>query len=173
MQVVDPRTLDNTWAPTTSEDQVDDLEEIFERFDRNDSGFVELSELDDLLAAMGLDSHSDHALYALSKLETADPSRVSLRELQAWWAGPASAISMGEAGPDPEMAAKLRDIFDKFDADGSGTIDVGELKRMLAAVDLGFTNESIYAAIQSVDRNGDSVMQWSEFLHFWTIVERT
>jgi Ca2+-binding EF-hand superfamily protein len=150
---------------------VDDIEDVFERFDKDESGFIELRELDGFLAAMGLDSTSDRTLMALAKLETAEHGRVSLGELQAWWAGPASVLAL-EPVPGEETTRELRELFERFDADGDGTIDVDELTELLDSTDLGFTEESVYAAIQSVDRNGNGVMEWSEFLHFWTIVDR-
>ena len=43
-----------------------------------------------------------------------------------------------------------------------------ELKEMLGSAGVAFNDETIYAAIQSVDTNGNAVMEWGEFVSFWT-----
>jgi Ca2+-binding EF-hand superfamily protein len=60
--------------------------------------------------------------------------------------------------------ADMREIFDLFDRDHSGSIDVGEVKLTMKA--LGFdqtTKQEVVAMINAIDKNHDSVIDFDEF----------
>ena len=56
-------------------------------------------------------------------------------------------------------------MFKAYDKNKDGTMDSGEFKQVL--IDLGkreITEEQVQAAIKSVDRNNDHLINWTEFL---------
>jgi len=60
---------------------------------------------------------------------------------------------------------ELQLTFKHYDADKSGTINASEFKKIL--IDLGkrdVTDEQANEMLKQVDKNNDSVIQWSEFL---------
>ena len=60
--------------------------------------------------------------------------------------------------------AKLREVFDKFDTDRSGALDVDELKialRVLLGADLSV--EDLKKLIDRADRDGNNVVDFQEF----------
>lgn len=143
-----------------------DLRQLFDRFDEDGSGTIEVSELDELLIALGLDSSSDAALMALAGLKTSDPSRVTWPELAAWWEG-ASTLALRAPAQPIEDEDEVRHLFDKLDEDGDGAIDVREFKHLLAAAGLPPDTDAVVAAIQSVDRDHDGTLSWTEFRKWW------
>lgn len=63
----------------------------------------------------------------------------------------------------------LKKTFDKYDKDGSGSIDLKELKEMF--VELGakkITDEDVQAAMTQLDTNKDGTCSFDEFKTFWS-----
>ena len=141
------------------------LRQAFDRFDRDGSGEIEVDELDELLGSLGLDASSDNVLIALAKLQTENPSCVTWSELSAWWRVVEADVAGGWATP------KLRALFDKFDADGNGSIQVSELEALLAAAGAPVEREAVFAAVQAHDLNHDGVMSFDEFVAWWSTLE--
>ena len=68
-----------------------------------------------------------------------------------------SGANRKKAGPKPELTEEqkqeIREAFDLFDADGSGTIDVKELKVAMRALGFEPKKEEIKKMIQGWDRS--------------------
>ena len=65
-----------------------------------------------------------------------------------------------------------RVMFDKFDKDGSGTIDAGEFKFLV--YDLGyFLNDTeLKTGLQQIDSNGNGSIEYDEFKRWWSGTDR-
>ena len=65
----------------------------------------------------------------------------------------------------PEMI--VRSVFKKYDADGTGSIDAAELRRLL--LDLGFSlsNDELIAALKVIDADGSKRVELDEFVAWW------
>uniref|UniRef100_A0A7S0XG97 EF-hand domain-containing protein n=1 Tax=Mantoniella antarctica TaxID=81844 RepID=A0A7S0XG97_9CHLO len=57
-----------------------------------------------------------------------------------------------------------REAFNKFDKDGSGTIDASELKATLNAMGQNPTEEEIFQMISQVDDDNSGEIEFAEFL---------
>ncbi|ACO68511.1 dynein 18 kDa light chain, flagellar outer arm [Micromonas commoda] len=57
-----------------------------------------------------------------------------------------------------------REAFNKFDKDGSGTIDASELKATLNAMGQSPTEEEIFQMISQVDDDNSGEIEFAEFL---------
>lgn len=148
---------------------MDELRTAFERFDTDGSGHIEVDELDELLAALDLDTGDDAVLKAMSKLQTESPGRVTWEELRVWWDRHGSRATARDSAtpggmPDEE---KLRHLFERFDSDGSGYIEVDELSDLLQAANLAPHDEQVVAALQQFDDSGDGRLSWEEFVGWW------
>ena len=66
---------------------------------------------------------------------------------------------------------KLRQAFASFDADGNGTLDADELKRILCSPVSGgntqMTPEEVDQLFRKFDANGDGVLSVEEFAVAW------
>eukprot|EP00735_Rhodelphis_limneticus_P001689 TRINITY_DN1234_c0_g1::TRINITY_DN1234_c0_g1_i1::g.26814::m.26814 TRINITY_DN1234_c0_g1::TRINITY_DN1234_c0_g1_i1::g.26814 ORF type:complete len:152 (-),score=27.51,sp/Q39584/DYL3_CHLRE/52.00/2e-50,EF-hand_1/PF00036.27/0.00022,EF-hand_1/PF00036.27/9.6e-06,EF-hand_1/PF00036.27/3.1e-08,EF-hand_7/PF13499.1/1.7e-13,EF-hand_7/PF13499.1/0.0002,EF-hand_6/PF13405.1/3e-06,EF-hand_6/PF13405.1/0.011,EF-hand_6/PF13405.1/1.1e+04,EF-hand_6/PF13405.1/0.00078,EF-hand_8/PF13833.1/0.062,EF-hand_8/PF13833.1/5.4e-09,E len=57
-----------------------------------------------------------------------------------------------------------REAFEKFDADGSGSIDQWELKKTLQAMGQNPTDDELFQMISMVDDDGSGCIEFAEFL---------
>ncbi|KDD75499.1 hypothetical protein H632_c654p0 [Helicosporidium sp. ATCC 50920] len=66
------------------------------------------------------------------------------------------------------MAVCCREAFDLFDTDGSGTIDIRELKVAMRALGFEPKKEEIRKLMTDLDKDGSGVMDYEEFLSVMT-----
>lgn len=64
----------------------------------------------------------------------------------------------------PEQKQEIREAFDLFDTDGSGTIDVKELKVAMRALGFEPKKDEVKKMIASVDKQGTGSIDFNEFL---------
>ncbi|KAI9137157.1 Centrin-1 [Paraphysoderma sedebokerense] len=68
----------------------------------------------------------------------------------------------------PEQKQEIREAFDLFDTDGSGTIDSKELKVAMRALGFEPKKEEIKRMISEIDKNGTGSIDFNEFLELMT-----
>merc|ERR1711924_143039 len=64
-----------------------------------------------------------------------------------------------------ERLAEMREVFQIFDADSSGTLDIKELKSVMHSIGLAPEDWAIRAMISEVDSTGSGMIDWPEFLY--------
>lgn len=84
----------------------------------------------------------------------------------------ASTSQKRKVGPKPELTEdqkqEVREAFDLFDADGSGTIDVKELKVAMRALGFEPRKEEMKKMISEVDKEGTGKISFNDFLAVMT-----
>ena len=84
----------------------------------------------------------------------------------------ASTSQKSKVGPKPELTEdqkqEVREAFDLFDADGSGTIDVKELKVAMRALGFEPRKEEMKRMISEVDKEGTGKISFNDFLAVMT-----
>lgn len=65
---------------------------------------------------------------------------------------------------DAETRAKLRQVFDKFDADGSGAVDTREMKAMIAQLELQLSDDEVARLMVEADPDGSGLVEFEEFV---------
>mmetsp|Transcript_30153 Transcript_30153/g.72869 ORF Transcript_30153/g.72869 Transcript_30153/m.72869 type:complete len:160 (+) Transcript_30153:245-724(+) len=63
---------------------------------------------------------------------------------------------------------ELRQAFDLFDTDGSGTIDPKELRAAMQSLGFDAKNQTIYQMIKDIDKDGTGEIDFDEFLDLMT-----
>ena len=71
-------------------------------------------------------------------------------------------------GLTEEQKQEIREAFDLFDTDGSGTIDAKELKVAMRALGFEPKKEEIKKMISDIDKDGSGTIDFSEFLEMMT-----
>ena len=61
----------------------------------------------------------------------------------------------------------LRDFFNKIDVDGSGTLDHGELMRLMRMLETKMDDQHIEQTIRDLDSDADGEVSWEEFRSWW------
>jgi len=70
-----------------------------------------------------------------------------------------------------DMNEKMcRDVFDRFDANKSGEIDIRELQQLTRALGLSMDRESINNAMFELDQNRNGSISFDEFWNWWQSV---
>ena len=67
-----------------------------------------------------------------------------------------------------EQKQEIREAFDLFDTDGSGTIDAKELKVAMRALGFEPKKEEIKKMIADIDKDGSGTIDFDEFLMMMT-----
>ncbi|CAF1554587.1 unnamed protein product, partial [Didymodactylos carnosus] len=79
-----------------------------------------------------------------------------------------AAKKRGQAGSRPELTEEqkqeIREAFDLFDSDGSGTIDVKELKVAMRALGFEPKKEEIKKMITDIQKENASTIDFNDFL---------
>ncbi|XP_031722781.1 caltractin isoform X2 [Anarrhichthys ocellatus] len=84
-----------------------------------------------------------------------------------------SAGQRKKAGPQKDLTEEqkqeVKEAFDLFDTDGSGTIDVKELKVAMRALGFEPKKEEIRKMIADIDKVGSGTIDFNDFLHMMTV----
>jgi Ca2+-binding EF-hand superfamily protein len=64
-----------------------------------------------------------------------------------------------------ERLKEMRQVFEMFDADNSGTLDIGELRDVMHSIGLAPEEWEIRAMIAEVDDDNSGEIEWAEFLY--------
>ncbi|XP_078067436.1 uncharacterized protein cetn4 isoform X1 [Mustelus asterias] len=77
-----------------------------------------------------------------------------------------------KSGPRPDLTEEqkqeIREAFDLFDTDGSGTIDVKEIKVAMRALGFEPKKEEIRKMISDIDKEGSGSIDFNDFLAMMT-----
>ena len=65
---------------------------------------------------------------------------------------------------DPAFAEKLRQIFDRYDDDGSGEIDAEELGQIFEALGQPMEHDALMSLVAEIDVDGSGLIDFDEFL---------
>merc|ERR1712171_23111 len=76
--------------------------------------------------------------------------------------------SMAKHGLTQDQVEEIKEAFDLFDTDGSGSIDVNELKVAMKALGMDAKSEEIRKLINDIDSDGDGTIDFDEFLAMMT-----
>merc|ERR1712205_24297 len=76
--------------------------------------------------------------------------------------------NMAKHGLTEDQVAEIKEAFDLFDTDGSGSIDTNELKVAMKALGMDAKSEEIRKLINDIDSDGDGTIDFDEFLAMMT-----
>ncbi|EOX91404.1 ARM repeat protein interacting with ABF2 isoform 3, partial [Theobroma cacao] len=71
-------------------------------------------------------------------------------------------------GLSQQKRQEIKEAFELFDTDGSGTIDAKELNVAMRALGFEMTEEQINQMIADVDKDGSGAIDFDEFVHMMT-----
>ena len=77
---------------------------------------------------------------------------------------PGKAVRKGRTELTEEQKQEIKEAFDLFDTDGSGSIDAKELKVAMRALGFEPRKEEVRKMIADIDRDGSGTIDFPEFL---------
>ncbi|BFG33179.1 hypothetical protein CerSpe_194530 [Prunus speciosa] len=131
----------------------DEVQRVFKSFDANGDGKISVSELGNVLKALGSNVSADELQRVMEDLDTDRDGFICLDEFNAFWV----------SGPKDGGGAELRDAFDLYDQDRNGLISANELHLVLNQLQMPCSLEDCNRMIRSVDADGDGNVNFEEF----------
>jgi Ca2+-binding EF-hand superfamily protein len=134
----------------------------FRLADKDLSGTISFDELPALCSFMGLPLEQDEEemLFAMDK----DASGVlELPEWLEWWLGRVSCLP----NPLAQQEALARNVFKKFDRDGSRGIDTTEINELFVSLGATFTAQELAEALHVLDADESGIVDEDEFVAWW------
>jgi len=151
------KALMNMMASQLSGDQLQKEREIFTEMDKDGSGSISVEELLGAFQSKGLDE--ERALAALQYFDIDSSATLSFNE---WIA----ATTDLEVADSTELKSHIQSIFARLDADGSGAIELGELRDKLGAR-TPEQEQELAAFFAYLDSDSDGKISLAEFEQFW------
>merc|ERR1719321_1244687 len=134
-----------------------DLREIFQKADLDESGSLSLTELEDLMRSRG---DLAPVVRIFAQMDNNHDGRVSAAEFISYILHTKAAIGTSRKAED------IRKAFTAADTDGSGTISLKELEKMLGAKTKK-EKAGVRKSFVELDVNGDGVLSMDEFAKFF------
>jgi len=131
----------------------DEVRRVFKSFDANGDGKISVSELGNVLKALGSNVPAEELQRVMVDLDTDRDGFICLDEFNAFWV----------AGSSDGGSAELKDAFDLYDQDKNGLISATELHLVLNRLQMTCTLEDCNRMIKSVDADGDGNVNFEEF----------
>jgi sodium/potassium/calcium exchanger 2 len=140
-----------------------DVYEVFDTIDKNKNGTIEPEELKELFQIMGVEDVTPEKLEATAKeIDSANNGIITKREFVVWY-----------TKSEERIMKETKQIFDKFDANGSGTIDREEIQALLLALGNKPTPQDVESAMNTInltegELNFQDFNTWYKDSLFWT-----
>lgn len=131
-----------------AKDDSQTYEELFNKLDSNKDGKVDVAELRQGLAAMGISSGAGAAQKIVSSGDQDQDQGLDFKEFSKYL---------------KEHEKKLRLTFKSLDKNNDGRIDHMEIKQSLADLGLDISTEEAQKILQSIDVDGTMTVDWSEW----------
>ncbi|XWS48252.1 hypothetical protein CRYUN_Cryun13aG0058600 [Craigia yunnanensis] len=156
MSTITPTPQPNTTKKTSSVSlkNMDELQKIFNQFDANKDGKISVTELGDVLKAMGSTYTEEELKRVMEDIDTDKDGFINLSEFSSLCCSSSDAAT---------AASELRDAFDLYDQDKNGLISANELHLVLNRLGMTCSLEDCVRMIKSVDSDSDGNVDFEEF----------
>ncbi len=153
----------------------DEARRVFARYDRDGSGDIDTAELRSALADLGMHADTAQTAAIVAKYDTNADHRLDfgefsrllaeLREFQTRQGRPLRSLGGGGGGgeADPMAQVEARRVFVQYDRDGSGDIDVAELRAALYDLGLAAHSAQTAAIVAKYDTDSNQRLDFGEF----------
>ena len=153
---VPDETLAEQW-PFLTREQVLAFKETFRLFDKDGGGSINVSEIGDVLRALGQKPTAAELAQMIKEVDADGSGDVDFSEFLAM---------MLRKIDEADVVSELRNVFSVFDKDSSGTIDIEELRTALRAIGENLSDEDVQTCMELADTSGDGEIEYEEFINF-------
>ncbi|CAA3013102.1 calcium-binding protein CML24-like [Olea europaea var. sylvestris] len=139
----------NSKKPAVLLTEAEEVEKVFEKFDTNGDHKISLSELGEIMKALGSKTEEEELKHIMSELDTDGDGSIDINEFKAFYCG---------SGDN-----ELKEAFDLYDKDKNGKISASELHSVLKGLGEKCSLKDCRRMISSVDVDGDGCVNFEEF----------
>ncbi|KAB2001564.1 hypothetical protein ERO13_D11G003000v2 [Gossypium hirsutum] len=133
---------------------MDPIQKVFNQFDKNKDGKISVSELDEVLKALGCSSPEEEIKRVMEELDVDKDGFINLSEF----------INLCSSSFDTANAeTELHEAFDLYDQDKNGLISAEELHLVLNRLGMTCSVEKAVKMVASVDADHDGNINFEEF----------
>ncbi|KAL3526969.1 hypothetical protein ACH5RR_011625 [Cinchona calisaya] len=141
----------------TGKNQMEQVKQMFNKFDANGDGKISLSDLGNILNALGWKTSPEEVEQLMKEIDTDGDGFIDLNEFEAFFFSGAN-----QAG-DGSNNKELREAFNLYDKDKNGKISANELHSVLKSLGDKCSLSDCRKMIRSVDVDGDGHVNFEEF----------
>ncbi|KAL1627146.1 Calmodulin [Neofusicoccum ribis] len=157
-----PALLDaDAFAPASdklSPEEIEEYKAAFAVFDKNGDGDITAKELGEVMKSLGQNPTDEELQDMINELDVDHTGSIDFEEFLVMMAKKPKHV-------DPEQ--EIREIFNVFDRDGSGTINSSELRHVMKAIGENLTDDEIDDLIKEADVDGNGTIDYDEFARFF------
>ena len=136
------------------------LRSLFSKYDKDNSGTLAGTELQQFLEEdLGMNTE-EAEIYAMLSDDDGSKS-MSYDEFKQWLHSGENFQYVNDSSKF-FIVHKAVEMFQQYDTDGKGCLDVGEFSKVLT--DLNYEADTTEAALLALDKDGNGVISFSEFL---------
>ncbi|CAN6480206.1 unnamed protein product [Victoria cruziana] len=136
-----------------------DLRLVFDKFDANGDGRISIDELESMLRCLGFSGRREEVESMMREADADGDGFISVEEF----------LQMNTQETDSSKCMEdLRNAFTIFDRDNNGLISADELHQVLRSMGENTTLSACKNMIRGVDKNGDGVVNFEEFMSMMT-----
>ncbi|KAA3459731.1 putative calcium-binding protein CML27 [Gossypium australe] len=135
-------------------ENTDELKRVFDQFDANKDGQISITELRDVLKAMGSNYSEEELKRVMEDIDSDQDGYINFSEFSAFWSSSSDAVN---------AASELREAFDLYDQNKNGLISATELHQVLNRLGMTCSADDCVGMIKSVDSDGDGHVNFEEF----------
>ena len=188
------RSSQSTWARMIArkerqEKEREWLQDLFDHIDEDGNGTLDLEELGQMTADLGLSLTTMELSQAMADMDRDNNGDVDFDEFFTWYVeacatsgqGLATEIQRGLqrsemlqiarnamfAAMDGKSMDHLRILFDRLDEDGSRSIEVDEFSFLVDGLRLNMSTEEIKMAVSEMDEKNSGDIDFEEFGNWW------
>lgn len=140
------------------------LRGCFEAFDPQGKGFLTKESLGQAMIQLGIKFDEAELDEASREVDIDGSGMIEWPEFLFLMSKFGTNFSI-EARFSEERLKEMRQVFEHFDADNSGTLDISELRTVMMSVGLSPEDWELRAMIAEVDADESGVIDWPEFLY--------
>ena len=138
------------------DEQLDEFKAAFHQFDGNGSGSIDADELQALLASVGQIVSNEEVREMVAAVDTNGTNDLDFNEF---------VTLMAHKMAVDDSVHGLIDAFSVLDTTGDKVIQSAEMRRIMINVGEPVTLDDVEELIKMVDKDGDGVLDYSEFAH--------
>ncbi|KAJ3272144.1 Calcium-binding component of the spindle pole body (SPB) half-bridge [Terramyces sp. JEL0728] len=145
--------------PELTDDQKQEIKEAFELFDTDKDNALDYHELKVAMRALGFDAKKPEVLKILRDFDKTNQGLIQFEDFQK---------IMTEKIIDRDPIEEIRKAFKLFDDDGTGKINLRNLRRVAKEIGENMDDDELQAMIDEFDLDQDGEINEQEFINIMT-----